>query len=175
MDAVVDEIEFKTKEPKNPINLWSCKRSVRSYCDHPQPRYMISPLKNFALPQNKYILYTKCLPGCSRTTNTTKIPDDKFTDKSGSFHPISTVFNDSHCTSSYTAKRRGKREALTDITTPSHNWKEKVSDNTSMCMIVLMVLCTQAVTNYVCGGSLSYYRVIGLTNAIAFAMKERTP
>ena len=50
---------FMSKRYNNPENL----RNRCDFCERPQPRYK-SHDKQDILPKYKYLLYTKCLPGC---------------------------------------------------------------------------------------------------------------
>jgi hypothetical protein len=66
----VSETEFKAKVFNNPMNLRKCA----SFCDKAQPRYKVNPKHNNSgvVPDEVFILYHQCFPGCKAvTTNTT--------------------------------------------------------------------------------------------------------
>ena len=64
---VVSKIEFKEKYKKNPPNLLrQC-----DYCNSPQPRYKLHPNHEKAFPDNKYLEFKQCLPGCVANANNT--------------------------------------------------------------------------------------------------------
>ena len=64
----VQEEYFRNNRHKNPENL----RNRCNFCEHPQPRYKPHPNITLVLPEFKYLLHKKCLPGCfavqSKTT-----------------------------------------------------------------------------------------------------------
>ena len=99
----VQEEYFRNNSHKNPENL----RNRCNFCEHPQPRYEPHPEISLALPQFKYLLHKKCLPGCfavqSKTTK--KMTHD------GNKKIYVSITNDTQC-EDYSSRVGGKSSSL---------------------------------------------------------------
>ena len=86
----MQEEYFRNNSHKNPENL----RNRCNFCEHPQPRYEPHPEISLALPQFKYLLHKKCLPGCFAVqSETTK----KMTHDGNEGKVYVSITNDTQC------------------------------------------------------------------------------
>ena len=56
---LVSKKEFESKYTNNPLNLLS----QINYRNTPQPRYKLHPEHSSLIPESKYLLFKRCLPG----------------------------------------------------------------------------------------------------------------
>ena len=100
----MQEAYFRNNRHKNPENL----RNRCNFCEHPQPRYKPHPNITLSLPEFKYLLHNKCLPGCfavqSKTTE--KITYYGYTGKVNV-----SITNDTQC-EDYSSRVGGKSSSL---------------------------------------------------------------
>ena len=102
----VQEEYFRNNSHKNPENL----RNRCNFCEHPQPRYVPHPNISLALPEFKYLLHKKCLPGCF-AVQSEKHQKVETHDVSSVVHKVS-ITNDTQCEDYSSRVVGGKSDSL---------------------------------------------------------------